>query len=227
MTDVTKEQILELINEIDSYDSEIRFNVDGYDVKIAIDEFSENPREDWDNFGKMICFHKRYNLGDKHDYSNHYQFIHAESGLYPYEDTKFLSDEQFEECEEAFENNNVVLPLYLYDHSGITMSTTPFSCPWDSGQVGFIYVPKDEVCKVYGVDEVTDELYEKVCDVFRSEVSVYDAYLRGEVYCFSVEKDGEHVNSCCGFYGDIEENGILDEIVNTINYDIENAVEVV
>ena len=27
----------------------------------------------------------------------------------------------------------VILPLYLYDHSGITMNTTGFSCPWDSG----------------------------------------------------------------------------------------------
>ena len=29
----------------------------------------------------------------------------------------------------------VILPLYLYDHSGITMNTCGFSCPWDSGQV--------------------------------------------------------------------------------------------
>ena len=33
----------------------------------------------------------------------------------------------------------VILPLYLYDHSGITMNTCGFSCPWDSGQVGWIY----------------------------------------------------------------------------------------
>ena len=29
----------------------------------------------------------------------------------------------------------IVQPLYLYDHGGITMNTTGFSCSWDSGQV--------------------------------------------------------------------------------------------
>lgn len=49
----------------------------------------------------------------------------------------------------------IVLPLHLYDHSGITMSTGGFSCPWDSGQVGYIYVtPKalEEEYKGSGMD---------------------------------------------------------------------------
>jgi hypothetical protein len=27
-----------------------------------------NPRMEFDNLGTMICFHKRYNLGDKHNW---------------------------------------------------------------------------------------------------------------------------------------------------------------
>ncbi len=30
-----------------------------------------------------------------------------------------------------------ITSLYLYDHSGITVSTWPVSCQWDSGQAGF------------------------------------------------------------------------------------------
>ena len=33
-----------------------------------------------------------------------------------------------------------ILPLYLYDHSGLTMSTNDFGDRWDSGCVGFIYM---------------------------------------------------------------------------------------
>lgn len=37
------------------------------------------------------------------------------------------------------EERVVMLPLYLYDHGGITINTTGFHCPWDSGQVGWIH----------------------------------------------------------------------------------------
>ena len=38
----------------------------GQTLEIYQDEHGESPRE-WDNMCQMICFHKRYNLGDKHD----------------------------------------------------------------------------------------------------------------------------------------------------------------
>jgi hypothetical protein len=34
------------------------------------------------------------------------------------------------------EKGTIIKGLFLYDHSGITISTGRFSCPWDSGQVG-------------------------------------------------------------------------------------------
>jgi hypothetical protein len=40
--------------------------------------------------------------------------------------------------------------LYLYDHGGITISTGPFSCPRDSGQVGFIYASHKQIRDHFG-----------------------------------------------------------------------------
>ncbi len=37
-----------------------------YELEILQDESPESPRE-WENLGTMICFHRRYNLGDKND----------------------------------------------------------------------------------------------------------------------------------------------------------------
>ena len=37
-----------------------------------------------------------------------------------------------------------ILPLYAYEHGMITVSTGRFSCPWDSGQVGFVVSTKED-----------------------------------------------------------------------------------
>jgi hypothetical protein len=109
--------------------------------------------------------------------------------------------------EADLEKNYVILPLYLYDHSGITMSTGPFSCPWDSGKVGFIYVSMERARKEWsGTDE---EIREKAKKYLRSEVEEYDQYLTGDVWGYRIfetaseedDEEGEEHDSCWGFYG--------------------------
>ena len=103
-----------------------------FTYEIERDEYPSNPRTEWDNITTMICFHKRYNLGDKHDFNSR-------------------DYESWEEMEEAVRNHYEVLalkPLYLYDHSGITISTSPFSCNFDSGKIGFVIVDKDNLQKL-------------------------------------------------------------------------------
>jgi len=139
----------------------------------------------------MVCWHGRHNLGDEHDYTDPHQF---------------RDRMDFDAC--------VILPLYLYDHSGITMSTGPFTCPWDSGQVGWIVCDPATIEKEFNGDR---DLAEKA---LQAEVEVYDAYISGQVYGFIIEErdqddcDGwEAVDSCFGFYGDdIHTNGIADHL---------------
>ena len=45
----------------------------GYCLQVYRDEFAENPRE-WDNLGKIVCWHRRYNLGDQHEYDSPLDF---------------------------------------------------------------------------------------------------------------------------------------------------------
>jgi hypothetical protein len=167
-----------------------------YRIKIIQDESPHSPRED-DNLGTMICFHGRYDLGDKHDYnSNNYE-----------------GWEEMEKMIRKQENVCVILPLYLYDHSGITMNTSGFDCRWDSGQVGFIFVSKETVRKEYGVKRIDQKLIDKVTEILESEVKTYDQYLTGDVYGYEVHevktcnKGHEHetlIGSCWGYYGTLE-----------------------
>lgn len=165
---------------------------DDYILNIYQDDCCESPRE-WDNLTSMICFHKRYRLGDDTN-------INADD---------FNGWQEVEKYLKEVWDIGIIKPLYLFDHSGITISTKPFSCQWDSGQIGFVYITKDRIQAEYG--SLQNEAYEKAENVLNGEVETYDEYLRGNVYSFSLEKlnhcdccncdNTEIIDSCCGFYG--------------------------
>ena len=197
--------------------------IDGYSVTIDQDEFQDESPRDWGPLGNMVCFHNRYTLGDKHGYETPDVFIHMLSGLYPDENTDWLEPEQLARCQSEIENKNIILPLYLYDHSGITMRTSSFGDPWDSGQVGYIYISLEDVRREYSVKRVSPKLRKKVTQYLVNEVSVYDQYLTGDVWCYSIDDtEGECIDSCCGFYGLNDDNGYLE---NTIKGSIKRHVE--
>lgn len=160
------------------------FTVGDLTVKIYPDGDPGSPRE-WDNLGHMVCFHSRYDLGDKkHEFSD------------PQELIDFLENTPPPVC----------LTLYLLDHSGLRMNCGGFSmCDpqgWDWGRVGYIYVTREEILKEYSRKRLSKKLIAKVREVLESEVKTYDEYLTGAVYGYVVEDpDGDNIDSCWGFYG--------------------------
>ena len=82
------------------------------------------------------------------------------------------------------------------------MSTGRFSCPWDSGQVGIIYMLREQILKQFGGKLLTKKKREQARDLMQSEVEEYDQYLTGDVYGYVVTDPlGNDVDSCWGFYG--------------------------
>ena len=153
----------------------------GYTIKIVQDESPSNPRED-DNIGTFVCWHRRYTLGDKNPFGTPQDAL-----------AHFKSTEA------------VVLPVFMYDHSGLAFSTSqgyPFNDRWDAGQVGFIYCEMKKAREIFG-DAVTKEyLTEKINNILESEIKTYDQYQRGDVWGFIVEDaKSEELDSCWGFYG--------------------------
>ncbi|HQL49052.1 MAG TPA: hypothetical protein PLC09_10310, partial [Holophaga sp.] len=76
------------------------------------------------------------------------------------------------------------------------------SCPWDSGQVGFIFATREKVLRAWGAKRMNERIRGLALKALRSEVEEYDAYLTGDVYGYTVEdQDGEELDSCWGFVG--------------------------
>lgn len=182
-----------------------------YTINISFDHDPESPRT-WDNLGSMACRHRNYELGDIQipEY-----WIDDNSDM---ESTSIDSmDEVKRWIEGTYGELAVILPLSLYDHSGISISVGSPKDRWDSGYVGFVFVTKERVIKEYG--EFNEETRGKVEEVLRSEVDIYDKYLTGQVFSYEVEdENGNHIDSRCGLY---EEEQAIKEAKQYIDYDIE------
>ena len=237
-------------------------------VRIVHDPDPINPRKDYDNLGTMLCWHRRYTLGDEQPKENPTHAINrlAEEACprlaqivenWEGVSWEWLRDNTpnmtFEQRQQAIgahlrELTNavldkyfVILPLYLFDHSGITMRCRPFSCPWDSGQVGYLVCSLEDARKNFMLDQgadwntcvpwdstggevkTTKSLREATVAVLEAEVELYDQYLRGDVFGFVVEEcetceccghtKWKELDSCFGFLGnDMTTNGILDQL---------------
>jgi hypothetical protein len=161
-----------------------------YLISIDYDWDPSNPRE-WDNFGTMACFHNKYTLGDKHDI----------------EAPDYSSWSEVRDYIEADLGGLVILPLFLYDHSGISMSVgAPRAqhAGWDSGQVGFIYCTDGDMV----ANGITD--LDQAEALLRGEVDAYNRYLTGDLYTYRIERQvscdschhtsADFVDSCSGWY---------------------------
>lgn len=197
----------------------------GYTIKVSLDECvqEEGPR-DWSNVGTMVCWHRRYKLGDEQPSCDPDEY---QLGLIPGEvESVLLADTDYYDLPEAieespeikdavdrwFDENVVMLQLRLYDHSGISMSTGnsyPFNCPWDSGRVGFIYCTMEKALEELGGDEPSDvearrkhgcespemKLRDRAVACLESEVEIYDHFISGQVYGYQChDPDGDELD---------------------------------
>ncbi len=177
-----------------------------YHIQIVLDtDLMESPRE-WENVGTMACWNRNYTLGDEQpkcspvehmrsllsdncdqSIEQSAQFIqwmkeedHEEYGVY-----EFIDELPDSLVFEYFQENYFVLGIYAYQHGGITIRSSGFSDPFDSGQVGFIYVNRDNAMLEFKDDK------DKIIACLESEIKTYDDYLTGNVFGYSVYKESD------------------------------------
>lgn len=122
-----------------------------YTLTVEYDDYAESPRE-WDNICTMVCWHRRYDLGDYHNYYDAYEFLRCLCYDVLGIDEDVTSGKGMEEMLRMLIDSNkiIIKAINMYEHSGITVSTSnayPYNDQWDAGCIGFIYVTKEKIFK--------------------------------------------------------------------------------
>ncbi len=158
--------------------------VEGLRIVIGQEEDSQfaDPR-DCANLGTMVCWHPDYILGDEQiagdrDAGTSGAIRRDRNGsastLFQTETgrTDFRSMEVIERYLHLARGAVVTIPLYLYDHSGISMSAgapNPFDNPrvrsdhhgnglgWDTTMVGYIYTTRERIAELCGEPQLDSD----------------------------------------------------------------------
>lgn len=193
----------------------------GWTIEIHYDTDGESPRE-WENLGFMACWHRRSWLGDKPQEIQRYSPTEYIESLI--NEFQSIPDVEDDKIWKLFSKYYVWLPIYAYEHGGITIRSGSFSDPWDSGQLGFIYVSKADCLKEWKQKNWTKAFEKKIIGILDGEIETYDQYLTGDVHGYMIyrpedEELDDSVNSCWGFYGS---DYCMEEAKSLVDWHIEN-----
>lgn len=154
---------------------------------------------DADSFGTLVWWHSRYTFGPPSPYATPDDFLRAL----------------------AADPDAVALPVYLYDHGGLAVSTTPtgvFADPWDAGQLGWIWASGATIRAEFGA---APDARDRATALLRAEIDELNMVLRGAAYgfrayreircsCCGAVTDRADETSCWGFIGTIYAGAVPD-----------------
>jgi len=151
----------------------------GVEIRVKMDHSDNSDLlEDlrMNEFGHFCAWHRNYELGR-------------------------LNGDEAREFIEFAPEGSIRIPIYIYQHSGVVLSTTPFSCPWDSGQVGWwIFTPED--IAQYESEEKAREMIPKGVE---ASIASMNAISNGDIWGYEIiDFDGDVADSCWGFVGSDE-----------------------
>lgn len=178
-----------------------------------------------DRLGILCTWHRRYDFTPDEVIADAYwtaydaldeaEQYRADDGLLALDDPRILT-------ETLAETDSVtLLPLYAYEHGDIAISLAPFSDGWDSGQLGFIFTTHDRVADWLGktVTELTPEDLAEGEKIIKAEAIEFKHFVEGDIYQYSLYRNGEHVDSQGPFIGpDWTKNGLIDSLPANLRY---------
>ena len=215
----------------------------------------QNDQTRYVNMARLYKENKEKEFKKKEELSKTYK-VKNDIGLFPCKGTKeeceeyingelreglldgdifYASAGMYKEAMEMLRQSDIViLPVFVYEHSGISISVSDFCDRWDSGQAGWIYTTKENVKETlinWGAKykdengdliDVTEENWrEAAIENLKGEIELYDMYLQDEVYGIITEEydadddDWEEKDACWGYFN----NKYGDELVKDIALD--------
>ena len=129
---------------------------DIFRLKIEYDEDARHPRNDCDNLCTITsCRGNNWDIGDEH-----------------------ISRDKMSEWRDKMNEKTTrgeiwQAPVYMYDHSGQTISLSDFGDKWDSGICAIIWVTKEKVLGEY--PNATEENWKEFAkSSAKNEIEIYD-----------------------------------------------------
>lgn len=139
----------------------------------------------------------------------------------PAQERGLTSPEAIAEFAEANQDTWREFPLFMYEHGNsiyrVSEGGNPFSCPWDSGRVGSLFV---KLADVGDPREAATTFCEEYTD-----------WANGNIWGYVVSTpDDDNAESCWGFVGDPDDAWIVQEATEAARsvaeeYDAEKARE--
>ena len=175
--------------------------------EITPDNYAENPRECFDHSSTFITFEKTCSSPDKNPFES-FEDMARHFGL---KEIGHNYEEAYHDMatieENALNKGIVLMPVWKYDHSGVSYAAAE-RCPfpdlgWDAGLVGVIYEKRNR----RNIEQVKSQL--------SSEVKEYSQYANGDIYEITTyDKNGEILDSCGGIYNDYEDKSLAVDFAN-------------
>lgn len=176
-------------------------------IKIYVDYDAESPRE-WDNIGTIYSRHRDYNP-DKHRLDELWEQFY------------WWENNENKELEDYLNKFYYWLPIGCYEHGGITVWAGNPRNDWDSGTFGVIAVRKEDARKEFPKQTKT-----KTLKYLEGEIKDLDMWYTNEVYGFVAEdEEGEHIDSCWGFFGDSSMDEMIAQAKSAIDDELERRAK--
>lgn len=162
----------------------------GYTINIYHDG-DYSQNNDFDDSVFMVAYHTQFTI-------NH---------------PTFTKDRVVELFQSKSHEEYYLFPLRAYIHSGVSLSLSnteyPFNDRFDSSWVGLVFVDKNKA----GSEEVARDIAEGL-------ITTHNHLLSGEVYGYTITKDGDETDACWGFIG--EYTYCLNEAKEVVDYMVNN-----
>ena len=176
-------------------------NYKGYNIEIKQDKIAESP-DDWgDDVLFLVGWDSRNFWIEREEFTKEIFGAYIDPDNY----------EDYIDEMKTIKKEYHIFGLDAYIHSGISLSlhNEGYCCRWDTSNfIGAVFVKKTEV--------KTKPKAEKIA---RGLIETWNDYLSGNIYGYNIELDDGN-DSCCGYYGNPDKSGLLDEAKSIINYHI-------
>ncbi len=158
------------------------------EAKFGYIDGPDHPRKFSDPLDTIVVWHPKYQyiLSDTYNFETHSDFL--------------------ESCKDHINNMAIMQNLYIHEHSNISLSLHPFSDCWDSGQIGYIYITKENY----------NEYFNKELDPYTyiiNSIKEMEQYINNNVYCIDIYKNNNVIITSSELYIEDENDTLLNQIL--------------